>query len=302
MFDELRKRGIRMRSVSLSGPEPRTMHSIVAQHADSVFAANRARGRVDLAVAASAGVTRRSRVHESGSLRVRFPAVASGELEAVLLNTAGGMIGGDHYGVRVAVGEQAQLAITSAAAEKVYGSLGPQVAVNLKIDIAAKGALAWIPQETILYNNFKLARAIEIDLAETAQLLLIESLVFGRAGMGEIVQNGALHEHWRVRRDGRLIYADGVTFEGALAGRLARAAVAKGAHAIATLLMIPGDEAIADKVRALREEIGGEIGVSAWNGIALVRFCACDSAVLRHDLMKVVGALRATPLPRLWTN
>jgi urease accessory protein len=121
------------------------MHSTMLDHSNLVFAANRARGKVDLAVESKAGATRRKRVHESGSLRVRFPAIASTELEAVLLNTAGGMAGGDRFDVGVTVGEQARLAITSAAAEKVYGSLGPQTAVKIKINIADHGSLAWIP-------------------------------------------------------------------------------------------------------------------------------------------------------------
>jgi urease accessory protein len=278
------------------------MHSTMSHHTDVVFAANRARGKVDLAVEFGEKSTRRKRVHESGSLRVRFPSIASTELEAVLVNTAGGMAGGDCFDIGVTVGEQARLAITSAAAEKVYGSLGPQTAVKVKIEVAGHGSLAWIPQETILYSKFNLARDIEIDLARTAQLLLVEALVFGRAGMGEIVESGALQERWRVRREGKLVYADGLNLEGAVADKLARPAVADSGQAIATMLIIPADEATSERVRALAEDFAGEVGVSAWNGIALVRFCARNGAVLRHDLMKVIGALRTLPLPRLWTN
>ena len=278
------------------------MHSTMLQHSDAVFAANRARGKIHLAVESSGQATRRRRVHESGSLRVRFPSVAAGELEAVLVNTAGGMAGGDAFDLAVAVGANAHLVVTSAAAEKVYRSLGPRTTVNIKMNVSAGGTLAWIPQETILFNDFRLARTIEVDLDAEARLLLVEPVVFGRAGMGEVVAQGELHERWRVRREGRLIYADGVRLAGAVADTLGKPAVAAYGLAVATLLLAPGDEVDADKVRALTENFRGEVGVSAWNGIALVRFCAADGGALRHDLMSVLCAFRAAALPRLWTN
>jgi urease accessory protein len=277
------------------------MHSIVLDPSERIFAGNRAHGRIRLAVESNGSATRRKRVHESGSLRVRFPSAASDELEAVLVNTAGGMTGGDAFEIDIAVGTHAHLTVTSAAAEKVYRSLGPRTSIDIRLDVAPGGALTWIPQETILFNAANLTRSIEVDLAEHARLLLVEPVVFGRAGMGEVVTQGALHERWRVRRDGRLIYADGVALAGAIAETLARPAVAAGRHALATLLLIPGDEAGAGTVRALAD-LRGEVGISTWNGITLARFCAPDGSALRHDLMAVLACLRAAPLPRLWTN
>src|SRR5262249_41167144 len=85
-----------------------------------VFAANRARGRVALAVEAASGTTRRARVHEQGALRMRFPRPASNALESVLVNTAGGMAGGDRYDVELELRKGAHLMLGTAAAEKVY--------------------------------------------------------------------------------------------------------------------------------------------------------------------------------------
>ena len=62
-----------------------------AAEAARTFAANRAVGRIALAVKASGGATRRWRVREEGSLRVRCPGPPAGELEAVIVNTAGGV-------------------------------------------------------------------------------------------------------------------------------------------------------------------------------------------------------------------
>jgi urease accessory protein len=269
---------------------------------DCDFAANRARGRIDLSVGRSGGLTRRRRVHESGSLRARFPAPTSDELEVVLINTAGGMAGGDVFDIRVAVGEHSRLTLGTAAAEKIYRSLAPSTSVNVTIAVEAGGTLAWLPQDTILFDGARLSRRVEIDLAPSAQLLFVESVVFGRSGMGEIMRSGELRDCWRVRRDGKLGYAEGVRLGGRISQSLGEVAVANGGAAIATVLLIPADAAVADAIHALAGDMRGELGVSVWNEQAVLRFCARDGADLRHDLARAITTLRAAPLPRLWIN
>jgi urease accessory protein len=270
--------------------------------ADRDLTAIRARGRIALDVEAVAGVTRRRRVHESGSLRVRFPGSPASELEAVTVNTGGGMTGGDIFEVDVAVGENARLLVTSTAAEKIYRSLAPPVAIDVTIRVAVGGMLAWLPQETILFDQAVLHRRIAVDLADDARLVLIEPVVFGRTGMGEIVVNGELHDSWRVRQAGKLIYAEGTRLGGRIAETLGEAAVANGGVAMATALIVPGDEILAEALHAIDNEFHGEVGVSAWNGRAVLRFCARHGAALRHDIIRALRVLRTAPLPRVWIN
>ena len=156
------------------------------------FAANRAVGRIALAVRANAGVTRRLRVAEEGSLRVRCPGPPAAELEAVIVNTAGGVAGGDRLKLAVTVEPGARLVVTTAAAEKVYRTLEPDATVDVTLTVGAGGALAWLPQETILFDRARLKRSIDIDLAEDAHLVLAEAIVLGRAGMGEAVDDSRL--------------------------------------------------------------------------------------------------------------
>src|ERR1700690_2471803 len=108
-----------------------------------VFAANRALGRVAFTVTAGAGGSRRGRVHEAGSLRVRFPNGNSlAALDAVIVNTGGGMTGGDRFDVDIKVGTGARLSVTTAAAEKIYRSLGPDTDIGVTLDVGSGGALA----------------------------------------------------------------------------------------------------------------------------------------------------------------
>src|SRR5262249_11653078 len=146
------------------------------------------------------------------------------------------------------------------------------------------------------------ARSIEIDLAADARLLLAEAIVFGRSGMGERVEESALFDRWRVRRGGTLVHAEALRLDGNIADKLRAPAIANGGVALATVLVAPSDDTVASVVRALGDKYRGEVGVSAWSGLAVVRLCASDGAALRHDLVEVLTALRSATLPRLWSN
>jgi urease accessory protein len=276
------------------------LDTLPLRNTSAVFAANRAVGRLEIAVTGHGGESRRSRVHEQGCLRARFPH-AQTELEAVIVNTAGGIAGGDRHDIDIVLGEGARMMVSTAAAEKVYRSLGPDARIGLKLHVGAAASLAWLPQETILFDRASLARDIEINLAETASLVLAEAVVFGRTAMGERVESGRLFDRWRVRRGGRLIFAETVKLDGTVARTLSRPAVAAGGSAIATVLIVPGDETVVERVRA-KQQFAGEVGISAWNGLALARLCAPDGAALRRDLIAVLTAVRQTALPRLWLN
>lgn len=265
----------------------------------AIFAANRATGHIVLGVDAVNGRIRRAHVHEEGSLRVRFPHRAASALEAVIVNTAGGMTGGDRFSIDLSVAPGASLIACTAAAEKVYRSTGVDAEMAVTLAVGDDARLSWLPQETILFDRSRLKRSIDIDLAAGASLIMAEAVVFGRTAMGETMNEGRFMDRWRVRRAGKLVFADSVRLDGRIADRLGRPAVAAGGNAMATALIAPCHDEAVDTVRALEERFAGEVGVSAWNGIALVRFCARDGAALRHDLITVLAALNAT-VPRLW--
>ena len=278
------------------------MQTDAARAASAIFAANRARGAVAFDVHCPDGVTRRRELHESGSLRVRFPSPEADGLSAVFVNTAGGIAGGDRFDIDITAHEGARLTLTTAAAEKVYRAPGEASQLNIALKAAAGSHLAWLPQETILFDRARVARRIDIDLAEDARLLLCEIVVFGRSAMGERMQQGEFVDRWRLRRGGRLVFAETVRLDGDIGEKLARPAVAKGGVAIGTALIVPGDEALVERIRGLSETFGGEVGISCWNGFAMARFCAQDAARLRADMMAVLGRASGSALPRLWLN
>lgn len=268
---------------------------------DAVFAANRAVGSVAFDTVLADGATRRARVHEAGSLRVRFPSPEAAGLSAVLVNTAGGVAGGDAFDIAIDVGAGSAVTLTTAAAEKIYRSHGPAATLAVALKIQANAHLAWLPQETILFDRARLSRRIDIDIDETGSLLLAEIVVFGRAAMNETMTTGEYIDRWRVRRGGRLVFAETLRLDGDIAATLAQAAVTRGGVAIATVLAAPADENLVSRIRQ-EPAFSGEVGVSCWNGFALVRFCAKDAAGLRRDVMNVLARIDADALPRLWLN
>jgi len=233
---------------------------------------------------------------------VRFPNAWASTPEAVLVNTAGGITGGDRFAVDLALDAGAQLAVTSAAAEKIYRSLGPDACVDVSATLKDGAELMWLPQETILFNRARLARTITIALAPSAKLLLAETVVFGRSAMGEAVHEGSFADRWRVRRGGRLIFAENFRLDGPVTDRLNQAAIAGGSAAMGTVLMAPGDDVAVAAMRSACGQFRGGVGISAWNGIALARLAARDGATLRHDLVVLLSALGRRAIPRIWLD
>jgi urease accessory protein len=265
------------------------------------FAANRARGAVAFDVHLVEGRTRRRQLHESGSLRVRFPSPEDDGLTAMFVNTAGGAAGGDRFDIDITAGEGARLTLSTAAAEKVYRSHGPAAEINISLRAEAGAHLSWLPQETILFDQARTERSIDIDLADTASLVLCEIVVFGRTAMGEAMRSGSFIDRWRLRRGGRLVFAENVRLDGDIGAKLAKPAIANGGVAIATALIVPGDEAMLERLRAVAEQAGCEVGISCWNGFAMARICAQDAAKLRADMMALLSQSGAM-LPRMWLN
>ncbi|ESY68199.1 MULTISPECIES: urease accessory protein UreD [unclassified Mesorhizobium] len=266
--------------------------------------AQRAAGLAQLGCASIDGRTRLRRLYQDGSAKIRLPAVSAGPLEAVLINTAGGLTGGDRLGWDVDVGANASAAITTQACEKVYRAASDRAEVSIKLTVGENGRIAWLPQETIVFDRAAFARTLDVELAAGAEALLVEATVFGRLAMGERAAQGNFHDRWRVRGNGSLIHAEDFRIGPDIAAILGRPAVAGGAIAVATLLLVsPRAEALLDPVR---EIIGDQGGASVWSvgtsGKLLARLYAEDGYQLRQRLVPLVGLLNGEAgLPKLWS-
>ena len=267
----------------------------------AIFDANRAHGRIALSVIERDRRTHRQQVDEAGSYRIRFPNTDGLEAEAVILNTAGGVAGGDDFSISIAAESGARLSVTTAAAEKIYRVMTTPARMSVTLSAAPGAVLRWLPQETILFDKARLHRTIDVEFSERASLLMAEAVIFGRTAMNESVHSGELVDRWRIRRNGRLAFAETLRLTGRIDTLLARPAAGNGAVALATVVVASGDDSLVEKVRAMLDGCGSEAAISAWNGIVIVRLCAGDAALLRRDLVSVLNAVSGG-LPRLWTS
>ncbi len=265
----------------------------------------RARGEARAAFARVGSRSAPARVFEAGGLRLRFPR-SPGPCEAVLVNTGGGMAGGDRATIELSLERAADVLATTQSAEKIYRSEGEPARVATRLSLAAGARLAWTPQETILFDQARLERRLDAEIAEDASLLLIESVVFGRLAMGEDRIDAGFKDRWRIRRAGRLAFAEEFRLDAATQ-TLGRPATGRGARAIASFLfMAPDAAARLDEVRATFDEHAAadgapvEAGASALDGFVVGRALSADPARLRALVLAVMMALTGRPAPRVW--
>ena len=264
----------------------------------------RARGSVRLIAHRRGVATVRANVREEGASRLRFPRERLNRLDAVIVNVAGGIAGGDRFEAYVEAREDTRIAISTVAAEKVYRSAGDVAHVDVHLQIGPRARLAWLPQETIVFDRAKLSRRIDVAMASDASLTLCESTILGRAAMGETVSDLDWRERWSIRRGGRLVFADAVMLRGDIRGTLARKAIAGGARAFATL--IHASSQATDLCEPLREALAThtdcEHGVSTFDDLVVVRFLAMHGHALRKAMMAALACLPDAALPRSWAT
>jgi urease accessory protein len=270
----------------------------------------RADGAAILTIDCEGGVSRLGDLYQRAPCRLLFPDVEAGEpLQAVLLTTTGGLTGGDRTRVDFKVGANARATLTTQAAEKLYRALPGSTPVECSVSLqaGANSWAEWLAQETILFNRAQLRRSFCAELAPGSRMLAVESIVFGRQAMGEELRVGMLHDSWRIRLAGRLIWADAMRLEGDIAG-LRRAPFGHGdARACATILYAgPDSGELLDPVRTVLEDDANHCGATLMDGLLIIRLLDSDATRLRSRVLNVAGLIRhaaaglARSLPRVW--
>ena len=236
-------------------------------------------------------------LYQEGCAKIRLPR--ADRLEAVLINSSGGLTGGDRLEWAAEAGDGGNLTLSTQACEKVYRARDGRAETHVSLTLGEDARLDWLPQETILFDGGALARRLDADLAPGARLLAVEAVILGRTAMGETVRSGELSDRWRIRREGRLVFADDLRIAGPMAAVGDRAPVLAGAKAFASILLVADDTArFLHPLRAALAESGG---ASAFDGKLFARVTAPDGFTLRQALLPALELLRdGEPLPRVW--
>ncbi|WP_419908481.1 urease accessory protein UreD [Hoeflea sp.] len=270
----------------------------------------RVRGNARVSLVHLDGSTRLGRLYQEGSAKIRLPRTHNGSAaDIVLINTSGGMTGGDRLDWTLEIGTNARCVATTQACEKMYRSPAGAAHVTAAIKVSDGAVLSWLPQETILFDRSALSRNLTVELAPDAALLLVEPVILGRHAMGETVRQACFTDRWRVYRDGRLLHAEDKRLEGDIPALLGRTATTGGARAFATVLVVHRDAG--DLVGPVRRLLGENAGVSAIETQAgsrlVVRMVASGGFELRRYLVPVIDLLNrklagtGQGLPKLWT-
>jgi urease accessory protein len=269
----------------------------------------RADGCVRLVLSGSENGTRIEEVFERSPTRILFPRIGRRPVEeAVLINTGGGVAGGDRLECSVTALPGASIAVTSQAAEKVYRALHDPARVATRLKARESARLAWLPQETIIFNWARLHRTTEIELFSGSELLALEWLVLGRAAHGEIVVGGSVIDGWRVKRDGRLVWADSFRISDETFAHLSRKALLSRCNAIATLIYFGPDlDKRLEFLREILRSLECNCAVTLVGGLMVARFAANRPSDLKLALRSFLQQFGPEPgsgpfqVPKMWS-
>ena len=139
----------------------------------------RANGKLKISFMNSNDETSIHDLHQSGALKVLIPKSKLKYAEAVLINTGGGIVGGDNLSIEVEAAKKTNTWITTQASEKVYKSSSEQGILNTKVTLEDNSTLFWCPKETILFHNSKLIRNLDLILKALVNFLLLKILFLG---------------------------------------------------------------------------------------------------------------------------
>jgi urease accessory protein len=260
----------------------------------------RARGQVRVTAKRRDGRSVIDDLAMSGSMKLLFPRPAGAALDAMLINTAGGVTGGDRFFVEAGAGAGTTLTLTTQAAERAYAARGETAGrIETHLSVASDARLNWLPQETILFDAMNFERRLTADLEPGARFLMVEPLVLGRVAMGERLRAGRFRDRVEIRLAGRPVYLDGVRLAGDIDTQMARAATMNGARAMAALVYVgPDSEAWLDRLRRLMPETGGVSLVSP--DCLACRIVAADGFALRRALLPALRLMNDDEIPRPW--
>jgi len=272
----------------------------------------RATGKAEVRFRQRDGKTVLGDLYQEGSAKVRLARAEPGRLpEAVLINTSGGLTDGDEFTAGLGWGKNTTAIVTTQASERLYKTLDGHASIVSNLEIAENACALWLPQETIMFDGGAYDRKTLIDMSSRATLVAIESTMFGRKAMGEVVTDGWMREQWQVRIDGKLAFVDAFELGGEIDQYLGRRAIANGAKAVSTIVFVGrGIETMRDKVNEIIESKEGLGRASSLGALMVARLFADDSQSLRRLTVPILDDLlihatqakgAASLLPRVWS-
>ena len=268
---------------------------------ESIPTLQRARGLLNISTQKAYQTnTRLKNLRQEGSYRASFPRHSKGNIETVIINTAGGVTSGDKFTTTITAHESSQISITTQAAERIYRARDTLVGeIQTSLCLEKNAQLYWLPQETILFDGARLKRRLDVDLHSSAKFLMVEPLVFGREASGEKLLSGMLDDRVSISSNGQPIYIDRIKLKDNITDQLMRPALASNSHAVVSIVLVkPNAKLLLEPVRALLPQ---KAGASLLNdNILVVRMLAQDSHEMRTATFPILTLLTHNTVPKNW--
>lgn len=285
----------------LTSEQIEPLHGQTLSSTDDGQAQPRAIGKSAICVGVSdTGRTALLDLFQQGSSKISLPRQRSKSKEVILINTAGGVTGGDAFDTHIEVRPNASLTVTTQAAERAYRAARREVGhIRTEIKVCENACLHWLPQELILFNNSAVKRQLIVDLEQTATLLLVEPIVFGRTTMNEALDQVHFSDSIAISRAGVPLYFDRLHLSDNAMAHLNRRSTANGARAMASIVYVhEGAENQLDDIRSRLPETAGASMVA--QNTMVIRHLAADGFELRRDIIPILERLAGQHLPTSW--
>lgn len=239
-------------------------------------------------------------LYQSGCAKLMLPKTYGEMTEAVMLNTSGGITGGDSLNVKIQV-ENGAVVATSQTAERLYRSITESAKIEITLRAYNAATLHWLPQETIIFDGAELDRTVCLDMSADSKCLLAETIVMGREAMGEDIRVCHFTDNWRLYREGQLFHAESLRLTDRVAEIMAVTAGGNGARLLSTILYAGFDaEQMAGLLKSVVEACSSKCAMSCWNDRLVIRLMSPHPRFARADIKELLCALSGQPLPRVW--
>ena len=117
-----------------------------------------------------------------------FPPIyldETGQAHTLLLNPSGGLVGGDHLSIDLALAAEAQVLISTPSANRVYRSVSDVSVQRIKMTVGPGAVLEWIPEVTIPFAGSRFCQTLYVKVKRGATVFLWDAIAAGRIARGE---------------------------------------------------------------------------------------------------------------------
>lgn len=251
------------------------------------------------------------RVH-SGPLRIQKALYPEGReiCHAIILHPPAGIVGGDRLTIEVDVKPGGHALLTTPGASKWYRSSGATAGQSVSLRVGAGATVEWLPQESIIFSGAQARMQTQVNLADGARFIGVETICFGRRASGETFDRGNLKLATDIHQQGRKLWRERGVIDGGSA--LLKSPIGLAGYSVCSTVLVAGATITAEVLIACRGVVTSEAnaasGVTVMPQLLVGRYLGHSTEAAREWLVALWSIVRpvltgyhAMP-PRIWAT